>query len=341
MRRSMFFLFFLCIVFAATSAVAGTTITVCSYGGTYNKGLEETIGKPFTKATGINVIFTTFPTYAQMEAQVKSGNIEWDIVECESRMYARGVKNDIFEPLDLSMIKKDDFVEGSATRYGVGLIYYSYNISYNTEKWPAGKGPRSMKDLWDVKRFPGPRTMKLTAVSNLEAALLADGVPRDKVYPIDVDRALRKMSELKPNIRVFWKSGGQSQQIMREGEADIGLVPGGRMIQLADQGVPVTWEWNDQLVVLDYWTILKGSKNRDAAMKFIAFASDPKRQAAFAEWTNYGPANKKAYDHIRKEKAVLMPTYPENLAKGLIVSGEWYAEHEKDVERRWEAWKME
>lgn len=341
MRRSLFGVIFLSLAIAATSALAGTTITVCSYGGTYNKGLEKTIGKPFTEATGINVVFTTFPTYAQMEAQVKSDNIEWDIVECESRMYARGVKTGIFEPLNMSMIKADDFVKGSVMDHGVGLIYYSYNISYNTDKWPAGKGPRSMKDVWDVKKFPGPRTMKLTAVSNLEAALLADGVPRERVYPIDVDRALKKLSEIKPHIRVFWKSGGQSQQIMREREADIGFVPGGRMIQLADQGVPVTWEWNDQVIVLDYWTILKGSKNKEAAMKFIAFASDPERQAAFGEWTNYGPANKKAYDYIGKEKAILMPTYPENFAKGLVVNAEWYAEHEKDVERRWEAWKME
>ncbi len=57
------------------------------------------------------------------------------------------------------------------------------------------------------------------------------------------------------------------------------------MIQMAEQGVPVAWDWNDQVIVLDYWTVLKGTKKKDAAMKFIAFASDPKRQAAFAEWT--------------------------------------------------------
>lgn len=263
------------------------TITVVSYGGTYNKGLEETIGKPFTKATGIKVIFTTRPTYAQMAAQVKSGNITWDVVEAESRMHARAAKNGLLEKLDLSMINRDQFIKGAVTDYGVGIIYYSYLITYNTDKWPVGKGPKSMKDFWDVKKFPGPRTTKRTAESNLEAALLADGVPRDKIYPMDIDRALKKLKELKPHISVYYKSGGQTQQIMREKEADLGWVPGGRMIQLAAQGVPVAWEWNDQVIVLDYWTILKGNKKKDAAMKYIAFASDPKIQAAFAEWTNY------------------------------------------------------
>jgi putative spermidine/putrescine transport system substrate-binding protein len=340
MKRTLFILL-LIIAFGVTGSAWAETITVCSYGGTYNKGLDETIGKPFTAATGIKVIFTTYPTYAKMKAQVKSGNIEWDIIDVECRMYARGVKEGIFEPLDLSKISTGDFVKGSVKDYGVGIIYYSYNVCYRTDKWPAGKGPKSMKDLWDVKKFPGPRTVRTVVFGNLEAALLADGVPRDKIYPIDIERAFKKLTELKPHIRVFWKSGGQSQQIMREKEVDLGWAPGGRMIQLADQGVPVTWEWNDQMIVLDYWTILKGTKHKEAAMKFIAFASEPKRQAAFSEWTNYGPANKKAYNFIKKEKAILMPTYPKNLAKGLLISGEWYAEHEKEIERRWEAWKME
>ncbi len=323
------------------TAWAQPILSVCSYGGTYNDGLAKAIGNAFTDATGIKVIFTTFPTFAQMEAQVKSGNIEWDIVECENRMYARGVKAGLFEPLNLSLINVNDFEKGSAKNYGMGIVYYSYNISYHTAKWPAGKGPRSMKDLWDTNKFPGPRTMKITAESNLEAALLADGVPRDKVYPVDVERAFKKLTELKPHIGVYWKTGGQVQQIMREKEADCGFVPGGRMIQLAEQGIPITWEWNDQVLVLDYFTILKGTKKKEAAMKFIAFSSDPKRQAAFAEWTNYGPANKKAYDFIKKEKAVLMPTYPDNFSKGLLINEDWYAEHEQDIERRWEAWKMQ
>jgi putative spermidine/putrescine transport system substrate-binding protein len=317
------------------------TITVCSYGGTYNQGLEESIAKPFTQATGIKVIVTAFPTYAQMETQVKSGNIEWDIVECESRMYARGTKAGIFEPLDLSLISTKDFVEGSVTKDSVGLAYYAFNMAYSTNKWPAGKGPQSMKDFWDVKKFPGPRTMKFTAASNLEAALLADGVPRNKVYPLDVDRAFKKLTELKPHIRVWWKTGGQAQQVMREKEADLGWVPSNRMIQLMDQKVPITQEWGDQLVVLDSWTILKGSKNRDAAMKFIAFASDPRRQAAFGEANVVGPANKKAYEFVKKEKAVVMPTYPENLAKGLILDATWWADHEDEIEKKWESWKMQ
>jgi putative spermidine/putrescine transport system substrate-binding protein len=183
--------------------------------------------------------------------------------------------------------------------------------------------------------------MKITAFSNLEAALMADGVPHSQVYPIDVDRALAKMTEIKPHISVFWKTGGQVQQLLREREVDLCFATGGRMLQLVKQGFPIKVEWNDSLIILDYMTILKGSKNKEAAMKFIAFASDPKRQAAFAEWTNFGPASQKAYQYIKKEKAVVMPTYPENYAKGLALDAAWYADHEAEVERKWETWKIQ
>ena len=165
------------------SVWAAETITVCSYGGTYNKGLEACFGKPFTEATGIKVIFTTRPIYSKMQAQVKSGNIEWDIVDAESRMYARGVKDGILEPLDLSGINTEDFVEGSVTKYGVGLIFYSYNVCYNTDKWPAGTGPQSMKDLWDVEKFPGPRTMKLTAFPTSRRPCWPTGFPATSSTP--------------------------------------------------------------------------------------------------------------------------------------------------------------
>ena len=252
---------FVCASVAGLPNLWAETITVCSYGGTYNKGLEETIGKPFTKATGIEVIFTTFPTYAQMKAQVETRNIEWDIVEVECRMLSRGMIENLFEPLDLNKVSTQDFIEGSITKYGVGLVRYSWNISYSTDKWSAENGPKSMKDFWDVKKFPGPRTMKLGAFSNLEAAVMAAGVPPHKVYPIDIDLAFKKLRELKPNISVFWKSGGQSQQVMREKEADIGYNPGGRMIQLANEGAPVAMVWQDNMQVLDSLVIFGGAKN--------------------------------------------------------------------------------
>jgi len=332
-----------CLLMISVSAAmaAAETIVVCSYGGTYNKAIEDVFARPFFKESGIKVIMVSFPNYAKMKAQVKSGNIEWDVVEPSINAYALGSHDGLFEPLDLTGIQTKDFVKNGIRKYGVSTIFYSHNVTYRTDVWPIGQGPKSWADIWNVKKFPGPRGMKYTAYSNLEAALMADGVSPKHIYPIDVDRAFKKLDELKPYIKVFWKNGAHAQQIMRAHEVDLGSFPAGRMIVIAKDKVPVHSEWNQSIVDLDFFAILKGSKHKKAAMKFIKFSTDPKRQADFAIRTNYGPSNLKAYDYIPKDIARKMPSYPDNLKKALIIDGEWYRKHGKEVAARWEAWKMQ
>lgn len=336
------FLITLALCLLATAGIAqAETITMCSYGGTYNKAIEKVFAKPFTEATGIEVVLVSFPNYAKMKAQVESGNVEWDVVEPSIKAYSMGTHEGLFEKLDLTGVPVEDFVEGGIRPDGVSTIFYSHNVGYRTDVWPKGQGPKTWADVWDTKKFPGPRAMKYTAYSNLEAALLADGVAPDKIYPIDVDRAFKKLDELKSSIRVFWKNGAQAQQVMRTHEADLGSFAAGRMLELEKEGVPVATEWNGSVVDLDYLVILKGCKHKEAAMKFIKFTTDPKRQAEFAMATYYGPSNMKAYDYIPEDKARQMPSYPDNMKSAVVIDGEWYREHGKEVNARWEAWKMQ
>ena len=53
-------------------------------------------------------------------------------------------------------------------------------------------------DYWDAKKFPGPRGMYNAPTYILEFALIADGVPKDKLYPLDVPRAFKSLDRIKP-----------------------------------------------------------------------------------------------------------------------------------------------
>ena len=57
------------------------------------------------------------------------------------------------------------------------------------------------------------------------AALIADGVPMEKLYPIDANRAFKKLEQLKPHVLVWWNSGAQSVQILQDGEVDMVTAP--------------------------------------------------------------------------------------------------------------------
>ncbi|NJL18453.1 MAG: ATP-binding protein [Nitrospira sp.] len=58
-----------------------------------------------------------------------------------------------------------------------------------------------------MKSFPGQRSVRKHPIYALEMALIADGVPMDKLYPIDVDRAFKKLEELKPHVLVVDEVG--------------------------------------------------------------------------------------------------------------------------------------
>ena len=58
-------------------------------------------------------------------------------------------------------------------------------------------------DLFDTAKIPGKRTFyKWSAPGVLEIALLADGVAPDKLYPLDLDRAFKKLDTIKKRNRL-------------------------------------------------------------------------------------------------------------------------------------------
>jgi hypothetical protein len=93
----------------------------------------------------------------------------------------------------------------------------------------------------------------------LEIALLADGVPFDKLYPLDVDRALRKLDPIKKNA-VWWTTNSQSQQLMIDGECVLGILNNGRIYDAVQKGAKIGIEWAQNLQSVDYLVVPKGSK---------------------------------------------------------------------------------
>ena len=79
----------------------------------------------------------------------------------------------------------------------IGNNMGAFVLTYNTKSFGAGNHPRSWREFWDVGKFPGTRTLAgmSTGTPNLEFALLADGVPKEKIYPIDIARAFRPLQK--------------------------------------------------------------------------------------------------------------------------------------------------
>ena len=194
---------------ATLPAAAQTTITFASYGGAYQAAQRKALLDPIEKMLNITIKEDTLTGIADVRAQVGAKAVKWDVADLGGVSCARGAAEGLFEPLDYSVIKTDGIDKAMAAKDWIGVIYYSTVIAWNTQKFGMN-GPQSWADFWDVQKFPGPRSMRNDPSDNLEFALLADGVPIDKLYPLDVDRAFRKMDQIKKHVAVWWTTGGQS-----------------------------------------------------------------------------------------------------------------------------------
>jgi putative spermidine/putrescine transport system substrate-binding protein len=167
---------------------------------------------------------------------------------------------------------------------------------------------------------------------------MADGVPADKVYevlssPGGIDRAIKKIKELKPHVAVWWSSGAQHAQLMKDGEVDMVTGWTGRFDVVAKDGAKVAYTYNQALLDYDCYGIAKGAPNKDLAMKFLAEISKPSYQAEVTKYITYGPTNKKAYDGgaIEAGYAKQLPSHPDNAAKQLVINLDWYIKDEAEA----------
>jgi putative spermidine/putrescine transport system substrate-binding protein len=333
--------FFLVSLLPGITAGAEENVVVFnSSGGALDEAQRKVFSNPFEKETGIKVIHTAPTNFAKLKAMVETGNVEWDITELPPRDMVRAVKLGYLEPIDYTVVKKADLLPEAALPYALGGGYYSTILAYNTNKFPKGKHPQSWAEFWDVKKFPGRRSLRNSPADTLEIALLADGVASDKLYPLDVDRAFKSLDRIKSHIAVWWTVGAQPAQLLTDKEVDLATSWNGRITDIQRKGAPVEIEWNQEILSLSYYGVVKGAKHKMNAMKYLAFRQRPDRQAEWIKTLPYPGASKSIFKYVTPELAKVLPTYPEHLKNAARVNFEWWLENADKVQERWNAWML-
>ena len=268
----------------------GTTLTFASFGGVYQEAQRKGWLEPYSALTGVKFQESEDSSNATIKAQVEAGAVEWDVVDVGND-FGLDANAALLEPLDYSLIKKDEILPGFASTYRVADITYSVVLAYNTDK-TAGAVPSGWADFFDLAKFPGKRGLwNYSEGGVLEIALMADGVAPKDLYPLDIPRATAKLDTIKDSI-VWWESGAASQELIGSGEATMSMVWNGRGWSAKHKdGKPVELQWSGQILTADYFVVPKGSPNKDVAMEFIAWATCANNNAAPSNNIPYGPTN--------------------------------------------------
>jgi putative spermidine/putrescine transport system substrate-binding protein len=322
--------------FVAVSAPAhADNMVFSSWGGTTQDAQKAAWASPFTEKTGITVVQDGPTDYGKLKAMVEAGEVTWDVVDVEGDYAAQAGKTGQLEKLDFSVIDKSKLDPRFVTDYSVGSFYYSFVIGCNVDAVKAC--PKTWADLFDMAKFPGKRTFyKWSAPGVIEAALLADGVPADKLYPLDLERAFKKLDTIKSDI-IWWSGGAQSQQLLASAEAPFGSVWNGRMTALAATGIKVETSWEQNITAADALVVPKGSPNVEAAMKFIALATSAEPQAALAKATGYAPINLDSAKLMDPETAKTLPD--QQTASQVNADMSYWADNRDAIGEKWYAWQ--
>ncbi len=317
----------LCMSVACAMPAVADQITFVSQGGSYQEAQTKAILDPAAKRLNITIKQDSVPdAWPLVKAQGDAGKPVWDVIDTPPSNCLRGGREGLIEPLDLARIPNAaKMPEAYRTPYSVAYEFYSSVIGYNNRSLK--KAPQTWADFWNVKDFPGTRALRNDPMGTLEAALLSDGVPRDKLYPLDVNRAYKRLEQIKPDIAVWWSSGGQSAQLLSDGEVDMLMIWNGRVSAVRKDNPDVDFTFNDGILQNTQLCILKNAPNYATAVKFVNEAISPDLQANLPLYIDYGPGNPAAFEtgKLSAERARQLPSAPDNAARQALLSEEWWS----------------
>lgn len=322
-------------------------LNIASYGGSYGDSLKAAWLDPFEKETGIKVNLGVNASLAMAKLQTMNpAGAEWDIVDLTTAEYNIAVRENMLSPLEGNNVDTTQLLPEYVQSHGFGYATFVWVLGWNNKLIPASDAPTSWTEFWDMKRYRSKRTLQTVKTNghSIEAALLADGVPMDKMYPVDVDRAFASLDKLGKDNIIWAMTNQEPVQRISTGETPLGGIFTGRAIMANRAGADIGFSLNQANIGGDVMSVIKTAKNKKEAFALLNYiATKGDRAADFTARTSYAVPHKDVERLLPKDAADIRATLPTNpeLQKSAFFSDEtWWANNLPDVANRFQEWQL-
>jgi putative spermidine/putrescine transport system substrate-binding protein len=314
-------------------------------GGAVAAAKQDSVFADFTKLTGVTVAanFTDGSDTKFLAAEQNGGSISWDLIEMDPGAFLEAEHDGYLDAMDTSIVPVQDLATGTYNKYGYQTEDNGEVLAWNTKVFPlSGKHPTSVTDLYNMTEFPGKRCIanEVWGEETLESALLADGVPRTNLYPLDVNKALSKLATISKDV-VWTTSGTQADQDIIDGECVMGMTFNGRVYQaITTAHEPIAMTWGDALYTYEYWAVPKGAPDPKLGQAMLAFwILDHPGQIKYTKETTYATAGIKGLP-LSAYPASVRPymAVGANLADATIENETYYAANQANLTKIFDAW---
>lgn len=306
---------------------AAKELTIATWGGDEIKDLTAAFAKPFSNESGIKVLFDgAGPSEGKIKAMVDQSQVDWDLCDVDGYVAVRLGNAGALSIIDYKKVARDQVMVPFALEHAIAGYTYSFVLAYNASAFPAHP-PLSWKDFFDRRAFPGKRAVWRWMIGGFEAAAMAAGATKDKLYPLDIEAAVAKLALLGDDL-VVWESGDHVRQMLMDGTVNMACMWHSRAAKLgAETNGAIAWTFEQGLLCPGMWVVPKKNPGGNSAFDLLASMQQPRRQLELCRLRGLGPSNPAATAAMPESLRPVDPTQPQNMAQQAIISSTWWAEN--------------
>ncbi|WP_105386404.1 ABC transporter substrate-binding protein [Neorhizobium alkalisoli] len=282
------------------------SLKVGVYGGYFKDSFDKNIFADFTKTTGIAVESVAEPTgeawLVQLEQAAKAGAAPADVSMMSQVSMLKGQSTNLWTPLDLAKIPNaKNLIDRFVNKYpdgkiaGIGAVSWYITLVSNTDV--VKEAPTSWAAMWEKDKED--KLGLLALVSNSFLLEVTAKTFMGGTNALDTEegivKALEKLAELKPNVRLWYRDEAQFEQALKSGEIPMGQYYHDVTGLAAADGNPVRSTFPKEGGIQDSgcWALSRASKKTEEAHTFINYMCQPAIQATLSRKVGTAPTIKR------------------------------------------------
>ena len=292
-----------------TSNIEGSAIKVGTYGGFFEENFRE-MYPAFTEEFGVEVESVSQPTsevwVTQLQQAIAAGGAPpADVSMLSGVGLQRAINGEILATYKTSDIPTSENLaegyvrtDGDDNVTGVGGLSWYITLVSNTDRvkespdtWTAFWDPQWENELALLRNAANSFLLEITAASYFDGYDILE--TQDGVLEV-----MRKLQEVKPNVKLWFRDESQGQPAYNEGEVSLGQFYHDITLFAASEaggGAPLRSVFPTEGAILDsgFWSISKTTEEIGACVTFIDYMCRPEVQQELALTLGTIPSTKR------------------------------------------------
>lgn len=255
----------------------------------------------FEKKFNVKIQYDTYESNEDLYAKIKPGNPGYDVAFPGDYMVKTMASEGLLEELNKENIPNIKNLNNKFTnlpydpgnKYSIPYQWGTMGIGYNIKA--TGGEINSWSTMFDEK-FKGRIALLDDMRSSFAIALISLGYNPNTTNPKEIAQGKDFLIKNKQAIAVFAPDTGQN--LLDQGEVDLTCEWSGDIFQVMKENADLryTIPKEGSIILTDNMVILKGSRNKELAEKFINFILEPEIGAKISNFIKYATPNQAAKD---------------------------------------------